>query len=192
MRLSWVTTRTFTSATRDAVPEPDTAPQSGTAQQPTSEMNQWDWIGVLEEICQKLREYTFPAGRKPCPCLKEGDSDGAAVEQWNPRTLQPFRFQLNHKSSHRQQPLPLCREGSIRPNQYAQLMRMRYQGPHNQQESWSLKWSLCPYCMMVSIICKKTLCNRSTRLTQPGYFRLGTLWVQMCNWIVARQGIWGP
>ncbi|XP_005042583.1 PREDICTED: uncharacterized protein LOC101816049 [Ficedula albicollis] len=72
--------------TRDAAPQPDPTPQ------PTSEMNHPDWVGVsvreIREIGQMLKEYLSPASEKPSPCLKEGESDGAAVEPTNVTTVQ--------------------------------------------------------------------------------------------------------
>lgn len=89
MRLPWVTTLTSTPVTRDAAPEPEAAPQPDTAQQHTSEMNHLDWMGVLEEnIWEVLRENISPAGGKPSPCLKEGESDSAAVEPTDVTTIQ--------------------------------------------------------------------------------------------------------
>ncbi|KAF4789883.1 hypothetical protein TURU_147126 [Turdus rufiventris] len=55
-------------------------------------MNHLDWVGVLvKEICEMgkmLKEYISPAFEKFSSCLKEGQSDSAAVGPIDVTTIQ--------------------------------------------------------------------------------------------------------
>ncbi|XP_039422930.1 coiled-coil domain-containing protein 86-like isoform X1 [Corvus cornix cornix] len=142
---------------------------------------------VRQEICQLLREYTSSASEKPSPCPKEGESDGAAVEPTDVTTVQA-------SAEPQGQPQPAAvapvQRRKCKTNQYDQLMMMGNQGPQNQQESQSQKSSLSPCRTTVSVLFETTLCEGGVSLIPPGCFGFGTLWAQVCNWIVVRQGIW--
>lgn len=180
-RLTWITTLTPTPETRDAAaPEPDPAPQ------PTSEMNHPDWVGVLvEEMGQMLKEYISPGGEKPSLCHKERESDGAAVEPTDVTTVQvPAELQRQSQPA------------AVTPVE-TRRSRMKVEHPDRggtSQPTGETAVEIITESLTYKsqcVICTKTY-HGDVRLIQSRYSGSGTLWVQACNWMLVRQGLWDP